>query len=167
MDRDMYNVLQIRRGATKEEIRKAYFKLALKYHPDRNASIDAKNKFQEIQSAYETLSDDEKRKDYDSGRTSNGSTNKSDMYKDHDDVYYIIGIIKSFVDKYKLNEEEKKYLFDNITTDDLEVIFTKKSSDNIRAQAVERFNRVLQKVIIRRLSRQNEFLAILLNNLDE
>jgi molecular chaperone DnaJ len=63
--RDYYEVLNVPRNASKEEIKKAYRQLALKYHPDRNKSPDAEEKFKEISEAYAVLSDDEKRMQYD------------------------------------------------------------------------------------------------------
>lgn len=63
--RDYYEVLNVPKNATKEEIKRAYRQLALKYHPDRNKSPDAEEKFKEISEAYAVLSDDEKRMQYD------------------------------------------------------------------------------------------------------
>ena len=63
--RDYYDVLGVQRNATKDEIKSEYRKLALKYHPDRNKSPDAENKFKEISEAYAILSDEEKRAQYD------------------------------------------------------------------------------------------------------
>lgn len=63
--RDYYEVLGVPRKATKEEIRQAYRKLALKYHPDRNKASDASDRFKEISEAYAILSDDQKRAQYD------------------------------------------------------------------------------------------------------
>ena len=63
--RDYYEVLGVDRKATKAEIRSAYRKLALKYHPDRNKEPDAAEKFKEISEAYAILSDDDKRLQYD------------------------------------------------------------------------------------------------------
>lgn len=63
--RDYYEVLGIPRTATKDEIKSAYRKLALQYHPDRNKSPDAEEKFKEISESYAVLYDDEKRKKYD------------------------------------------------------------------------------------------------------
>lgn len=63
--RDYYEVLGIPKGASKEEIKKAYRRLALQYHPDRNKSTDSEEKFKEISEAYAVLSDDEKRQVYD------------------------------------------------------------------------------------------------------
>ena len=63
--RDYYIVLEVPKNASKEEIKRAYRKLALKYHPDRNKSPEAEEKFKEISEAYAVLSDDEKRLQYD------------------------------------------------------------------------------------------------------
>ncbi len=63
---DYYAVLGVPRGATQDEIKKAYRKNALKYHPDKNAGDQqAEKKFKEISEAYEILSDDKKRQIYD------------------------------------------------------------------------------------------------------
>jgi len=64
--RDYYEVLGIQKGADKDEIKKAYRKLAIKYHPDRNpGNKEAEEKFKEATEAYEILSDDQKRPIYD------------------------------------------------------------------------------------------------------
>ena len=64
--RDYYEVLGVQSGATKEQIKSAYRKLALEFHPDRNKSPEAEARFKEISEAYAVLSDDEKRRQYDS-----------------------------------------------------------------------------------------------------
>src|SRR5947208_9939638 len=63
--RDYYEVLGVQKNANKEEVKNAYRKLALQYHPDRNKSHNAEEKFKEISEAYAVLSDEEKRKRYD------------------------------------------------------------------------------------------------------
>jgi molecular chaperone DnaJ len=63
--RDYYEVLGVQRGATKDQIKDSYRKLALQYHPDRNKDADAEEKFKEISEAYAVLSDDQKRQQYD------------------------------------------------------------------------------------------------------
>jgi molecular chaperone DnaJ len=63
--RDYYEVLGVGKGASKDEIKKAYRKLSKKYHPDINKEADADQKFKEISEAYEVLSDDQKRAQYD------------------------------------------------------------------------------------------------------
>ena len=64
--RDYYEVLGVEKNASADEIKKAYKKMAIKYHPDRNpGDKDAEDKFKEAAEAYEVLSDDNKRARYD------------------------------------------------------------------------------------------------------
>ncbi|AXE60732.1 molecular chaperone DnaJ [[Mycoplasma] phocae] len=63
--RDYYEVLGISRDAKDSEIKSAYRKLAMKYHPDKNKDHDAEEKFKEVAEAYEVLSNPEKRRQYD------------------------------------------------------------------------------------------------------
>lgn len=65
MGKDYYQILGISRKATDEEIKKAYKKLALKYHPDKNKSPGAEEKFKEVAEAYECLSDKKRREVFD------------------------------------------------------------------------------------------------------
>ena len=71
-NRDYYQILGINRNATPEEIKKAYRKLALKYHPDRNAESEqtkkiAQRKFEDVSDAYSVLSDPKKKQMFDQG----------------------------------------------------------------------------------------------------
>ena len=65
MKKDFYEVLGVSKNATKNEIKSAYRKSALKYHPDRNKAPDAEDRFKEINEAYEVLSNDQKKSAYD------------------------------------------------------------------------------------------------------
>jgi DnaJ-class molecular chaperone len=62
---DYYKILGVTKSANEAEIKKAYRKLALQYHPDRNKSKEAEEKFKEVNKAYEVLSDQQKRQTYD------------------------------------------------------------------------------------------------------
>ncbi|KAJ3615081.1 hypothetical protein NHX12_018649 [Muraenolepis orangiensis] len=99
---DFYHILGVPKDASERQIKKAFHKLAMKYHPDKNKSPDAESKFREIAEAYETLSDDKRRREYDQlgghgplpGQGGNGgranfhqyfqSFNFDDLFKDFD-----------------------------------------------------------------------------------
>ena len=73
--RDYYEVLGITRGSSSEEIKKAFRRLALEYHPDRNKEDGAEARFKEVNEAYQVLSNDKRRADYDRyGHTSVGAS---------------------------------------------------------------------------------------------
>src|SRR5436309_9327623 len=62
----LYDTLGVKKGASADEIKKAYRKLASQYHPDKNpGDTSAEERFKEVQNAYDVLSDPEKRKQYD------------------------------------------------------------------------------------------------------
>ncbi|XP_006005942.1 dnaJ homolog subfamily B member 9a [Latimeria chalumnae] len=97
--RDYYEILGVPKNASERQIKKAFHKLAMKYHPDRNKSPDAEAKFREIAEAYEALSDEKKRREYDQfgdqaftngggGRDNGGSFhqpfNFDDLFKEYD-----------------------------------------------------------------------------------
>ena len=65
MKRDFYEVLGLKKGANKDEIKSAYRKMALEFHPDRNKEPGAEEKFKEINEAYEVLSNEQKKSAYD------------------------------------------------------------------------------------------------------
>lgn len=65
MGKDYYKILDVDKNASADEIKKAYRKMALKYHPDKNKDKEAEEKFKEAAEAYEVLSDNDKRSQYD------------------------------------------------------------------------------------------------------
>ena len=93
--RDYYEVLGVERNATQEEIKNAYRKLALKYHPDRNkGSKEAEEKFKEAAEAYAVLSDPEKRRQYDQfGHTSFDQAGGGPSFSGIEDIFAAFGDI--------------------------------------------------------------------------
>jgi len=95
--RDYYEVLGVNRNATKDEIKKAYRKLAMQYHPDRNpGDKSAEDKFKEAAEAYEILSHDDKRNNYDrfghegvrgSGFGAEGFSSVNDIFSHFSDIF--------------------------------------------------------------------------------
>lgn len=95
--RDYYEILGVDRNASKEELKKAYRKLAMQYHPDRNPNNkEAEEKFKEAAEAYEVLSNDEKKAQYDrfghegmraGGYSSPGFTDINDIFSHFSDIF--------------------------------------------------------------------------------
>lgn len=93
--RDYYEVLGVEKGTNKDDIKKAYRKLAMQYHPDRNpGDASAEEKFKEAAEAYEVLSDDDKRARYDrfghagmQGGGGGGSYNAEDIFSRFSDIF--------------------------------------------------------------------------------
>src|SRR2546425_213419 len=73
MSSSLYETLGVKKGASQDEIKKAYRKLARQHHPDANPGDNAaEERFKEVQTAYDVLSDEKKRKDYDRYGSTNG-----------------------------------------------------------------------------------------------
>jgi molecular chaperone DnaJ len=97
--RDFYDILGVDKSAAKEEIKKAYRKIAIKFHPDKNPdNKEAEDKFKEAAEAYEVLSNDEKRQRYDrfghqgvggagGGGFSGGGMNMDDIFSQFGDIF--------------------------------------------------------------------------------
>ncbi|MCL4151071.1 UNVERIFIED_CONTAM: hypothetical protein GTU68_020746, partial [Idotea baltica] len=98
--RDYYEILGVGKSGSKDELKKAYRKIAIKYHPDKNPdNPDAENKFKEAAEAYEVLSDDKKRQQYDQfghqgmrgaaggGGFSGGGMSMDDIFSQFGDVF--------------------------------------------------------------------------------
>jgi DnaJ family protein B protein 4 len=96
MSETFYTILEVPETATSEEIKKSYRRLSMQYHPDKNPNNpDATSKFQKISEAYETLSDNNKRKEYDMSRSNpffkmmngNGQFNPGEQGNPMDDIF--------------------------------------------------------------------------------
>jgi molecular chaperone DnaJ len=103
--RDYYEVLGVSKTSSKDEIKKAYRKLAIKYHPDRNpGNKTAEEKFKEATEAYEVLADDKKRQAYDQfgfagveGMAGGGAHDFSSVFRDFEDIF---GDFSGFFDSF-------------------------------------------------------------------
>lgn len=103
--KDYYEVLDVPKGASKDEIKKAYRKLAVKYHPDRNpGNKEAEEKFKEATEAYEVLANEKKRQAYDQfgfqgveGLGGGGPQDFSSVFRDFEDIF---GDFTGFFDSF-------------------------------------------------------------------
>ncbi|KAL3916949.1 MAG: hypothetical protein SGILL_004943, partial [Bacillariaceae sp.] len=129
---DLYkDVLQCSRDSTPAQLRKAYYKQAKQYHPDKNDSEDAKIKFQAISWTYNFLKDPSKRQeydqegvipredeDYDSDDDDEDGNGGKKSWKDYFDLIFgklSTDDIENFAMKYKMSEEEEKDVLENYT----------------------------------------------------
>lgn len=107
---DYYKILEINKDASSDEIKKAYRKLALKYHPDHNKSPDASEKFKSINEAYEILSDSEKRKIYDKfGIDGLKGNNQNFHFTDMNDIFSkFFNNTDPFAKMFNFNQNKRK-----------------------------------------------------------
>ena len=104
--RNYYEILGVPKNASKDAIKDAYRKLALQYHPDRNKSPEAEEKFKEISEAYAVLSDDGKRQQYDTlGEPGfDQRYSREDIFRgaDFDSIFRDMGVSSGFGDLFNV-----------------------------------------------------------------
>lgn len=110
--RDYYEVLGIGRGASNDEIKKAYRRLAKQYHPDVSTDPEATSKFKEINEAYQVLSDSEKRSRYDQfGHTAQNMNSGFDFGGEAFDFSSFFGGFSDFFGQKSQHSQEKQHLY--------------------------------------------------------
>jgi len=105
--RDYYEVLGVPKGAGKDDIKRAYRKLAIQYHPDKNpGNKEAEERFKEATEAYEVLADEKKRQAYDQfgfagvSGAGGGPTDYSTVFHDFEDLFGGLGDFSGFFDSF-------------------------------------------------------------------
>ncbi|GAA8755182.1 DnaJ family protein [Helicobacter pylori] len=132
MSKSLYQTLDVSENANQDEIKKSYRRLARKYHPDLNKTKEAEEKFKEINAAYEILSDEEKRRQYDQfGDNMFGGQNFSDFARsrsaseDLDDILSSIFGRGDFSQRFSQNSQGfSGFNFSNFAPEDLDMTAT-------------------------------------------
>ncbi|UOR67371.1 DnaJ C-terminal domain-containing protein [Helicobacter pylori] len=132
MSKSLYQTLDVSENANQDEIKKSYRRLARKYHPDLNKTKEAEEKFKEINAAYEILSDEEKRRQYDQfGDNMFGGQNFSDFARsrsaseDLNDILSSIFGRGGFSQRFSQNSQGfSGFNFSNFAHEDLDIITT-------------------------------------------
>ncbi len=132
MSKSLYQTLDVSENANQDEIKKSYRRLARKYHPDLNKTKEAEEKFKEINTAYEILSDEEKRRQYDQfGDNMFGGQNFSDFARsrsaseDLDDILSSIFGRGGFSQRFSQNSQGfSGFNFSNFAHEDLDMTTT-------------------------------------------
>ncbi|MGL2459546.1 DnaJ C-terminal domain-containing protein [Helicobacter pylori] len=132
MSKSLYQTLDVSENANQDEIKKSYRRLARKYHPDLNKTKEAEEKFKEINAAYEILSDEEKRRQYDQfGDNMFGGQNFSDFARsrsaseDLDDILNSIFGKGGFSQRFSQNSQGfSGFNFSNFAHEDLDITTT-------------------------------------------
>ncbi|WRE38376.1 DnaJ domain-containing protein [Helicobacter pylori] len=132
MSKSLYQTLNVSENASQDEIKKSYRRLARQYHPDLNKTKEAEEKFKEINAAYEILSDEEKRRQYDQfGDNMFGGQNFSDFARsrsageDLDDILSSIFGKGGFSQRFSQNSQSfSGFNFSNFAPENLDMTTT-------------------------------------------
>ncbi len=132
MSKSLYQTLNVSENASQDEIKKSYRRLARQYHPDLNKTKEAEEKFKEINAAYEILSDEEKRRQYDQfGDNMFGGQNFSDFARsrgaseDLDDILSSIFGRGGFSQRFSQNSQGfSGFNFSNFAPENLDLSAT-------------------------------------------
>lgn len=116
--KDYYDVLEVEKDASTKEIKKAFRKLALKYHPDKNSDPNANEKFRDIAEAYKVLSDEEQRRKYDSyghdGLNNDNFENGHSFHEHFNQHFDSKSFFKQFDDHFKFHRGFERNMHDDM-----------------------------------------------------
>nr|WBF70899.1 hypothetical protein [Megavirus caiporensis] len=155
-----YDILEINQNATQEDIKKSYKKLVVKYHPDKNLNKNTIDKFQQIQSAYQCLSNKKKRREYDIKCNNHTSTNFNFDIND----YY--NIISEICEKYDLDEFEIKEIITIFSIENYKKDIETAGTDFAYNKLVDKLLIYLPKFTFRKL-KQYSFMTPIIDILSE
>jgi len=128
MGKDYYKILGLEKSASDNDIKKAYRKLALKYHPDKNKSPGAEEKFKEIAEAYEVLSDPKKRNIYDTQGSQGLSGGMGGQHPGEGFTYTFHGDPRATFESFFGTSSPFASFFGNESNSDEEMIFQETDS---------------------------------------
>ena len=145
---DLYKILNINKNASKDEIRFAYKKLVIKYHPDKNKNTNSLEIFRKIQVAYETLMDDYKRKKYDSFDVMKNGPKIRNIY-----TYYYELVIEKCHD-CEISDEDKEIIIGIFNPDDYQAELENGNVNIIHQKITEKIFPLIFKIVIRNICKK-------------
>ena len=154
---DFYEILEVKKNATLGKIKSSYRRLVLKYHPDKNNSANAPEKFRKIQIAYETLSDDKKREKYDSFDNMENCFVLKYIF-----MYYHELIIDIF-QKYKLSDIEKEEIIGLFNPDDYKIELENNDIDAVNQKLSDKIFSYIPIFMMRKISENYPMLESAIN----
>jgi len=158
---DFYEILGINKTATSDEIRKAYKKLVLRWHPDKNSDPSATEHFRDIQIAYETLSDNLKRNRYDMFDQQVHSTELKDVY-----LKFCL-LCRTIFETYEISEEDKLDFEKIFNVNDFELELDRGDVDAIYNKIADKLWAFVPMIAMKKLSQKSTFFSLLFNNLPQ
>lgn len=154
---DFYKIMNVDKSASKEEIKTAYRKLVLKYHPDKNKDPNAPEMFRKIQIAYETLSDDSKRSNYDTFDTMDNSTAVKDIF-----MYYQELIIET-CDKYQIFGKDRQEIINLFDPAEFKEEIEKNDMITANQKLTDKIWSYIPKYLVKKFTENHPYLGSALN----
>lgn len=158
---DFYKILGVNKNATMDEIKYSYRKLVLKYHPDKNNSAEAPEKFRKIQIAYETLSNDHKRAKYDT------FDNMDNGFAVKDIFMYYHELISEICQKYDLDDNEKEEIIGLFNPDDFRLELENNDINSANKKLTDKIISYIPGFMMKKISKKFPYLGVAINFLSK